>query len=360
MRTIHIPAGKPYDVLTGRGLTAETGFRVKEVCPKAEKVFVVTDDRVGPLYAELVIRSLREAGFQTGCFVFPHGEQHKTVETWHRVLDTLCAERLTRSDALIALGGGVVGDLAGFAASAYQRGIDYIQIPTTLLAMVDSSVGGKTAVDLAGGKNQVGAFYQPKTVLCDPDTLSTLPEEEYRCGCAEIIKYGMIGSRDFFDSLATTPVRDQLEQVITACVEMKRDYVMQDEFDLGLRMMLNFGHTFGHACEACSGFSILHGQGVAIGMAIMARAAASQGILPEADRDALISLIRKYGLPTEAEWPAEEMMKACLSDKKTTGTHIRIVVPEEIGKCRIRTIPTEELGRWLRMGGVGAGIPADP
>ena len=350
MNTIHIPTGKPYDVLIGRGLLSEAGSRVREVCPKAEKAFVLSDDRVAPLYADQVVQSLRLAGFQSASHFFPHGEQHKTVETWHAVLDVLCENRLTRGDVLIALGGGVVGDLGGFAASAFQRGMNYIQIPTTLLAMVDSSVGGKTAVDLAGGKNQVGAFYQPRLVLCDPETLSTLPEEEYRCGCAEIIKYGVIGSRPFFGSLAETPVKDQLERVIAACVEMKRDYVMQDEFDLGLRMMLNFGHTFGHACETCSGFSILHGQGVAIGMAIMARSSAAQGILSAGDRDAIIALIRQYGLPTESEWPADRMLAACLSDKKSTGSGISIVIPEEIGRCRIQKIPTEELAKWLRLG----------
>ena len=348
MKKIHIPAGKPYDVLIQRGLLREAGARIREVCPKTEKAFLLTDDHVAPLYADQVMDSLTEAGMKPVNLTFPHGEENKTIETWHLALDRMCEARLTRSDVLVALGGGVVGDLGGFAAACYQRGIDYVQIPTTLLAMVDSSVGGKTAVDLEGGKNQVGAFYQPKVVLCDPDALKTLPEEEYRCGCAEIIKYGMIGSAEFF----RTPVKDQLEAVITTCVEMKRDYVLQDEFDLGLRMMLNFGHTFGHACEACSHFSILHGQGVAIGMAIMSRAAAAQGILSAEDRDALIDLIRQYGLPTEASWPAKDMLEACLSDKKATGSAIRIIVPERIGTCRIQRIPTEELARWLALGGV--------
>ena len=352
IKSIHIPAGKPYEVLIGRGMLSGIGTQIRDACPGAEKAFLVTDDRVGALYAEQALASLRGAGLSTARLIFPHGEAHKTIETWHTVLDAMCGERLTRSDVLVALGGGVVGDLGGFAAAAYQRGIGYVQVPTTLLAMVDSSVGGKTAVDLAGGKNQVGAFYQPRRVLCDPDLLATLPEEEYRCGCAEIIKYGMIGSADFFHSLEETPVREQAEEVIARCVEMKRDYVLQDEFDNGVRMMLNFGHTFGHACEACSRFSILHGQGVAIGMALMARAAASRGILAEADRDALIALLRKYGLPTEASWPAEEMLAACLNDKKATGSAIRIVVPERIGQCRIERIRTEELGDWLRRGGV--------
>ena len=348
---IHIPAGKPYDVLIGRGLLAEAGRQVREACPKAEKAFVVTDDRVAELYGESVIETLRAEGLRTERLAFAHGEASKTVETWARVMEAMCAARMTRSDVLVTLGGGVTGDLGGFAAACYQRGIDYVQIPTTLLAMVDSSVGGKTAVDLAGGKNQAGAFWQPKRVICDPDTLGTLPEEEYRCGCAEIIKYAMIGSAEFFASLEKTPVRDQAEQVIAECVRMKRDYVQADEFDLGQRMMLNFGHTFGHACEALSRFSILHGQGVAMGMSLMARAAAARGILAEEDKDALIGLIRKYGLPTEAGWTAAEMAEACRADKKAAGSSIRIVVPEKIGKCRIQTVKTEELETWLRQGG---------
>ena len=352
MRKIDIPAGKPYEVWIERGLLGSAGAAVRDVCPKARKAFLLTDDRVDALYGEKARKTLTDAGFEVSGTAFPHGEGSKTIETWHRVLDAMCAARLTRSDVLVALGGGVVGDLGGFAAACYQRGIDFVQIPTTLLAAVDSSVGGKTAVNLDGGKNQVGAFYQPRIVLCDPDTLATLPEEEYSAGCAEIIKYGMIGSADFFRSLAETPVREQYEDVIAACVGMKREYVLRDERDLGLRMMLNFGHTFGHACEACSRFSILHGQGVAIGMSIMARAAAAKGRLSAADRDALISLIRQYNLPTEAEWPAEAMAEVCLSDKKTTGGTIRIVIPERIGKCVIETVPTEEMTDWLRAGGV--------
>lgn len=349
--SIHIPASSPYDVLIGRGLLKEAGGRIRGIS-KASSAVIVSDDNVFPLYGEALEDSLRAAGFRAGHFVFPHGENHKTVSTWKQVLEYLISFRLTRSDILVALGGGVVGDLAGFAAACYQRGIPFVQIPTTLLAMVDSSVGGKTAVDLDEGKNMVGAFHQPALVLCDPDTLGTLPEEEYRCGCAEIIKYAMIGSAPFFEQLKKTPVRDQYEQVIRTCVEMKRDYVMKDEFDTGLRMMLNFGHTFGHAAEACSRFSILHGQGVAIGMAVISRAACAQGLLSGEDRDALIDLIRACGLPAEASWSAAEMAAAAASDKKSAGSSLRLIVPEGIGRCSIQKIPSEDLIRWLHLGGV--------
>ncbi len=352
MRTVSIPVSRPYDVIIERDSLRQAGRLIRSVCPKARKACIVTDDNVSPLYEQRLAITLGNAGFHVESIIIPHGEKHKTVEVWHRVLEELCTARMTRTDVLITLGGGVTGDLGGFAAATYQRGIDYVQIPTTLLAMVDSSVGGKTAVDLAGGKNQVGAFWQPRAVICDPDTLDTLPQEEFRCGCAEIIKYAMIGSPDLFASLQHLPVQRQTEQVITACVEMKRDFVLEDEFDRGLRMKLNFGHTFGHACEVCSRFSILHGQGVAMGMAIMARSACEQGILPEKDRDALISLISQYGLPTDAYWVADELAGACLADKKATGDSIRIVVPERIGSCRIDTIPTGDLIRWLHLGGI--------
>lgn len=351
MKRIEISASRCYEVLMERGLLARAGAYVREACPRAEKAFLLTDDHVAPLYAEETADSLRKEGMAVHTYVMPHGERNKNIGTWGGVLERMCELRFSRSDVLAALGGGVTGDLGGFAAACFQRGMDYVQIPTTLLAMVDSSVGGKTAVDLKAGKNQAGAFWQPKAVICDPDTLDTLPEEEYRCGCAEIIKYGMIGGAGFFHMLEETPVRDQTERVIAACVEMKRDFVARDEFDRGIRMLLNFGHTFGHACEACSGYTILHGQGVAIGMAVMARSACAQGILKKEDRDALIRLIRRCGLPTEPEWSAKDMLEACLSDKKTAGTEISIVVPVEIGKCEIRTIPVSGLGRWLEMGG---------
>ena len=351
MKRIEIAASRNYEVLMERGLLGRAGACVREACPRAEKAFLLTDDNVAPLYAEETADSLRKAEMSVHTHVMPHGEKNKTIGTWSAVLEEMCGLRFSRSDVLVALGGGVTGDLGGFAAACFQRGIDYVQIPTSLLAMVDSSVGGKTAVDLKAGKNQAGAFWQPKAVLCDPDTLTTLPEEEYRCGCAEIIKYGMIGGADFFHMLEEKDVRSQYERVIAACVEMKRDYVARDEFDRGERMLLNFGHTFGHACEACSGYSILHGQGVAIGMAVMARSACAQGILAEDDRDALIRLIRRSGLPTEPEWAAKDMLDACLSDKKTEGREIRIVVPVRIGKCVIRTVPTSDLGMWLAKGG---------
>ena len=219
MKTVHIPASRQYDVLIGRGLLQSAGAQIRGVT-KASAIMIVSDDAVWPLFGETVQRSLEAEGFRVCTFVFPHGESSKNAATYLQLLDALAAQRLTRTDALVALGGGVVGDLTGFAASTYLRGLGFIQIPTTLLAMVDSSVGGKTAIDLPAGKNLAGTFYQPWLVLCDPDCLQTLPENIFRDGCAEVIKYAVLGSAPFFDDLSSVPARDQLEHIIETCVRM--------------------------------------------------------------------------------------------------------------------------------------------
>ncbi len=350
MKTIRIDASRSYDVVIGPGLLAEAGGRIAALTGRV-RAMVVSDSRVFPLYWEALMDSLRAAGLAPARFVFPQGEREKNLATYGRLLEELCRLRFTRSDLVVALGGGVVGDLAGFAAATYQRGVPFVQLPTTLLAAVDASVGGKTAVDLAGGKNQAGAFYQPAAVLCDTDCLRTLTEEEYRCGCAEIIKYAMIGSPALFEQLAQTPVRDRFEDVIAACVSMKKDFVQADEYDVGDRMLLNFGHSFGHAAEACSGYTLPHGLAVAMGMAAMTRSAARAGICPAAAAEALMGLLRSYGLPTELPYPAEALAEAVRADKKAAGDRLRIVVPEAVGRCRIETIPAGDILAWLKRGG---------
>ena len=260
-------------------------------------------------------------------------------------------EQLTRKDAIAALGGGVAGDLAGFAASTYLRGIGFIQIPTTLLAMVDSSVGGKTAIDLPAGKNLAGTFYQPWLVLCDPDCLTTLPEEIFRDGCAEVIKYAVLGNAPFFDDLRAGSAHAQLEHIIETCVTMKRDIVAQDEFDRGQRQLLNLGHTFGHGIEACSGFAVSHGSAVAIGMAMMVRAAAAFGLCTEKTRDTVVDILRQYDLPVDCAFRAEDMLPTILHDKKAAGDTINLIVPTAVGQCRIVKTPASEIMDWLRAGG---------
>ena len=351
MTTIHIAASREYDVVIEPGLLTRLGTMAAEL-GLGRRAAVISDDAVFALYGAAAEKALTDAGFQVDHFLFPHGEQQKNLSTYGQVLNFLCGRRFTRSDFLVALGGGVVGDLAGFAAATYQRGIPYIQVPTTLLSMVDSSVGGKTAVDLDHGKNQVGCFYQPSLVLCDPSLLNTLPEREYRAGCAEIIKYAMLYSEDFLRELEKTPVREQFERVISVCVGMKRDVVRGDEFDRGQRALLNFGHTVGHAVEACRDFTISHGEGVAIGMAVVTRAAVNRGICPPETLTALLDLLEQYKLPTEATESLADILHAAEADKKRTDDAIRLIVPKAVGCCRAETVPAVELADWLRDGGL--------
>ena len=350
MKTVSVHASRSYEIRIGRGLLQGAGEQIRAVTD-AKKVMLVSDDAVWPLYGGAVRRSLETAGLTFCSFVFPHGESSKCACTYLELLDALCAQQLTRKDAIAALGGGVAGDLAGFAASTYLRGIGFIQIPTTLLAMVDSSVGGKTAIDLPAGKNLAGTFYQPWLVLCDPDCLTTLPEDIFRDGCAEVIKYAVLGNAPFFDDLRAGSAHAQLEHIIETCVTMKRDIVAQDEFDRGQRQLLNLGHTFGHGIEACSGFAVSHGSAVAIGMAMMVRAAAAFGLCTEKTRDTVVDILLQYDLPVDCAFRAEDMLLTVLHDKKAAGDTINLIVPTAVGQCRIVKTPASEIMDWLRAGG---------
>ena len=351
MRSIHIKASREYDVLVERGLLDRVGELLREVSAPSMAA-IVSDNTVYALYGERTVKALEKAGYRVHSFTFPAGEGSKNLSTYADVLHFLGEHRFSRSDVVVALGGGVVGDLAGFAAATYQRGIPFVQVPTTLLAAVDSSVGGKTAVNLASGKNQVGCFYQPSLVLCDPDTLRTLPPEEYRNGCAEVIKYAVLRSEPFFDALRAEPVSAQVEHVIATCVGMKRDLVAADEFDRGSRQLLNLGHSFGHAVEKCSDYAVPHGCGVAIGMAIIARAAAKRGICTDDTCAQILALLRQYGLPTETAFTRDALTDAARSDKKIADGKLHLIVPERIGRCRIETIPAADIPAWLADGGI--------
>ena len=349
MKTISVTASKYYNVYIGSDLLDQTGELTANVVAPC-KAAIITDDTVDSLYGERVDASLQKAGFETIKFVFPHGEASKNLTTFGNALNFLAENKLSRSDLIVALGGGVVGDLAGFVAAVYLRGIRFIQIPTTLLAAVDSSVGGKTAVDLDSGKNLAGCFYQPELVICDYDTLNTLPERTFREGCAEVIKYGVLIGGDFFQSLADTPIKEQLEAVICQSVAYKRDIVCGDEFDRGQRQLLNLGHTIGHAVEAKAEFSLVHGECVAIGMAAVARAAKAMGYCSDETCESIIRLIRQYDLPTETEFTAAELYAICCNDKKIAGSSISLVVPEAIGNCTLNKIPTSALLEWIEKG----------
>ncbi|MBP3313380.1 MAG: 3-dehydroquinate synthase [Oscillospiraceae bacterium] len=349
MKTITVNASKTYDVVIGNGILPEIGSRCRELSA-AKTVALISDSNVAPLYAKNVEDSLTGAGFRVVSFVFPAGEQSKNADVYLQILAFLAENQLGRKDLIVALGGGVCGDMAGFAAATYLRGIDFVQVPTSLLAMVDSSVGGKTAIDLPQGKNLVGAFHQPILVLCDMALLETLPQENFLDGCGEIVKYGVLGDRNLLKLLTETKICFPREDVIARCVEMKRDVVNADEFEGGLRMLLNLGHTLGHAVEKCSHFSLSHGACVAIGLAVVTRGAVKKGYCSAEDGKAILSAISALGLPSETAIGMDDLMDSMLNDKKRTSGSITCVVPYGIGDCRRETMTLMEVRNFMEAG----------
>ncbi len=349
MKTVTVNVSKTYHIKIGSGLLDSIGAEVAAL-GKVTKVCIVSDSNVFPLYGQRVAEHLQESGFTVGSFIFPAGESSKNARTFLNLLNELATMQMTRSDLILALGGGVVGDLAGFAAACYLRGIRFLQVPTTLLAAVDSSVGGKTAIDLDAGKNLAGTFWQPSLVLCDTDTLFTLPEEIFRDGCAEVIKYAILYDPDLFEELLRSGLAFDRESVISRCVQWKRDVVTEDEFDTGSRMKLNLGHTIGHGVEAKSNFSVSHGQGVSIGLAIIARAAAKAGFCSNVCCQQILDILERFQLPIQTDYSADELNTYTLSDKKRHGGTIRLIIPREIGYCEIVPTPIGELKSFIEAG----------
>ena len=349
MRTIQVNASRSYESHIGAGLLPEAGEKIRPFCPGG-LCAVVTDDIVDGLYADRLEQSLASADLRVVKYVFSNGEQGKNAENYLSLLNFLAENGLTRADCVVALGGGVPGDLAGFAAATYLRGVGFVQIPTTLLAAVDSSVGGKTAIDLPAGKNLAGAFYQPDLVLCDTDTLATLPDKQFRAGCAEVIKYAMLFDAEMFSDLMVSGPAFRPESVIARCVEFKREIVTADEFDRGCRQLLNLGHTVGHAVEKLSGFTVLHGQAVAIGMSVIARACAENDLCsPDCSR-ALDDILIRFGLPIACPYGADALAAAMTADKKRHGDAITLVVPRDVGECVLYELAADELGDFIKAG----------
>ncbi|MBR5233701.1 MAG: 3-dehydroquinate synthase [Clostridia bacterium] len=349
MNTVRVSTSKEYNIHIGKGILSDIGEMLKNefgVCTVA----VITDDIVDSLYSNTVISSLEKSGFRTLKYVFPHGEESKTINTYASILSFLAENEVTRSDILLSLGGGVVGDTGGFAAATYSRGIKSVQVPTTLLAAVDSSVGGKTAVNLPSGKNLAGAFYQPDMVICDYSVIDTLPEEFFADGCAEVIKYGIIGDYVFFEFLRNNDIKENLKYVITRCVEMKRDIVNIDEKDNGIRAILNFGHTIGHAIEKCSNYTVSHGRAIAIGMVIASKSAYKKGYCDTNISEEIKEVLIKNSLPISCDFTAEELFGVALSDKKRNGDIIKLIIPEKTGKCVCKNIHASELLSFIKAG----------
>ena len=351
MSVVQVKASRCYDVLINE-VSLDALGKVCQMTCNPDAVFVVSDSNVAPLYLDRVRRSLAAAGFgeSVPAFVFDAGEQSKTMETLSSCLEAMASAGLTRSSAVVALGGGVVGDLAGFAAASYMRGCHCIQAPTSLLACVDSSVGGKTAVDLAAGKNLAGAFFQPDAVLIDTSLLSTLPEHFFIDGCAEVIKYGVIRDAALFEMLEQPLSSDdsRLGDIVTRCVEIKRDVVQEDERESGMRMLLNFGHTLGHAIERESDYAITHGFAVACGMALVSRAAAKQGMCDIALPKRLSSLLTAYGLSANTSFSSEQLYDAACCDKKRRGSHMDVVIARCVGKAFVHPFSLSEFKAFVR------------
>ncbi|MBR2934278.1 MAG: 3-dehydroquinate synthase [Oscillospiraceae bacterium] len=345
--TMALP-GREYDILIESGLLERAGEHCRSVLPKARRLGVVTDSNVAPLYLERVVKSLEGAGFAVKGITIPAGERSKSLEMLGYIYDEMLSFGLSRTDAVVALGGGVVGDLAGFAAATLLRGVAFVQMPTTLLAQVDSSVGGKVAIDLPAGKNLAGAFWQPKLVLMDPDCLSTLSDKTFSDGMAEVIKYGCIRDRAFFDFLGQCAgragVMAQIEQVLYTCCDIKRQVVLADERDTGLRMLLNFGHTVGHAFELAGRYEDwTHGQAVAAGMVWAVRLGEKLGITPAGVQDAVQTILKQYDLPVRIACPWQTMVEAVGLDKKRAEGGISFVLLDKLGWAVCRQMKNDRL-----------------
>ena len=359
MKQLHVnlSGGRDYDIFIENGLLGQSGEKIKEVY-KGGRIAVITDSNVKPLYAQMVVRSLEKAGFLVKLIDFPAGEPSKNLDTVVSLYDALLNSEpfpMTRGDLIVALGGGVTGDMVGFVAATLLRGIPFVQIPTTLLAQVDSSVGGKVAVDLKQGKNLAGVFYQPKLVLIDPETLSTLSDRVFFDGLSEVIKYGMIRDEKLFNLLESSSSREELlpymEEIIRVCCDIKRIIVEQDEMDFGERMVLNFGHTLGHAFEKLGNYSTyMHGEAVACGMAAICEIGEQQGITPAGTAQRLKNMLSAYGLPVKAEKVPQEMLIQTLAyDKKGSGSSITLVLCEQIGKAILHKTSKQTFAQWVQQ-----------
>ena len=346
MITIPVNAGSPYKVNIGSGIISTAGSEMKAL-GLSGKVLIVSDDNVAPLWLDTVRTSLTENGFEVSDFVIPHGEENKNAISLLSILNFAAENNFSRSDTFVALGGGVVGDLCGFAAAVYMRGIGFVQLPTSLLAAVDSSVGGKTAIDLDSGKNLAGAFHQPKLVICDTDCFETLPEEEISNGMGEVIKYGMFCDNELLNMLNG---EFDIKEIVARCVAIKAKVVEADEFEKGERAFLNFGHTIAHAIELLSGYTVPHGSAVAAGMVAITKACVEKSICEKEALDILLSLLTKFNLPEKFNFETNEIYNATLKDKKNSNGKITLVLPTAKGKSILKKCDYNELKEFITLG----------
>lgn len=356
MQTVHVEAASgSYDVLIGRDILDEVGPRTR-ACAGGTKAFVVSNVNVSPLYGERVSASLERAGYEVRRTVVGAGESIKNMAELAELLEQMARAGLTRDDVVVALGGGVVGDLAGFAAAVYMRGCKVVQVPTSLLAMVDSSVGGKTAVDLRAGKNLAGAFLQPRVVLASLGCLATIDRDLFTDSCGEVLKYGVMSDPELFADLEASPLNagmldyDRLERIVCRCVAIKRDVVDADEREGGIRQILNLGHTIGHAIEIASEYRLGHGSCVAAGMCFIARACAARGTCPPEDAERIVRAVEAYGLPTTSDVPTEQLFEYALADKKRHGDTMNVVTIQGIGSVRVEGVTLDAFREMIELG----------
>ena len=350
VHTIDVHTTPSYEVSVGAGLLDRCGQMLAGILDPPCKVAIITDSTVAPLYLETVAKSFAAAEFAVCSYVFPAGEGSKNLSTLSELLEFLAENQLTRTDCVAALGGGVTGDMAGFAAAVYLRGIRYVQLPTTLLSAVDSSVGGKTAIDLRHGKNLAGVFLQPAAVLCDTDCLKSLPPDVFADGAAEAIKTGVLSDERLFSLFEDGTLRTVPDEIIARCIAYKAGVVERDEKEQGERKLLNLGHTVGHAIEKCSGYTIPHGHAVAIGLAITARSSERLGWSNPGMAARICSCLLKNDLPISTEFSPEALAKAAAADKKRSGDSITVVVPVEIGRCVLNKVPVDRLLSMIEAG----------
>ncbi len=348
-------ASASYDVHVGAGTLSELGGVTREAAGGA-RCCVVSETNVAPLYADAAEASLAAAGYDVAPrLVFAAGERHKNLATLGELLEGLAERELDRADVVVALGGGVTGDIAGLAAALYLRGIRVVQAPTSLLAMVDSSVGGKTAVDLESGKNLAGAFWQPSAVVADVRCLATVDEALFLDSCGEVVKHAVLADAALLDELTERPLsaaddEGRLVDVVARNVAIKRDVVDADEREGGVRQTLNLGHTIGHAIEAASAFSLGHGSCVAAGLCMMARASARRGWCSDETAGRIVSCVEAHGLPAGTDVSADELMRYAGHDKKRHGSGVNVVVPAEVGRCEVRRVSLGELRDLIELG----------
>ena len=349
MKQIKVTTSVNYDVLIGTNILPIIGQQTADLVP-GRTAAIISDANVWPLYGHIVTDSLEKAAFRVVHFIMEPGEEQKNLQTYSAILDFLAQSSLSRNDVIIALGGGVVGDLAGFAAATYLRGIRYVQVPTTLLAMVDSSVGGKTAINLSVGKNLAGVFYQPILVICDTAALDTLPEHLFREGTSEILKYGILYDASLFCHLSEQSLAFERETVIARCIGLKANVVSEDELDKGARMLLNLGHTVAHAIERISNFTTSHGDAVAMGIAIISRAAAGFTYCSQETANLIVEAAQNLGLPVTTQFTASQIYASACTDKKRLDGFVNLIVPEAIGSCRIVPFELSKLQAFLEAG----------